>query len=44
MSFERVNTKKEAKKYNLEELVKGITKKNRYKETDWGSPVGNEVW
>ena len=30
--------------YTLEELVKGITKKNRHPETDWGPPVGKEIW
>jgi antitoxin MazE len=28
----------------LEELVAGITDENRHEETDWGPPVGNEVW
>ncbi|MEP7362859.1 MAG: AbrB/MazE/SpoVT family DNA-binding domain-containing protein [Acidobacteriota bacterium] len=31
-------------KYSLEELVNGITPKNRHGETDWGPPVGKEVW
>ena len=30
--------------YTLEELVKGITKKNRHKEFDWGKPRGKEIW
>ena len=30
--------------YTLDELVARITPKNRHKETDWGSPVGNESW
>jgi antitoxin MazE len=30
--------------YNLEELVAGITPKNRHTETDWGTPVGKEIW
>jgi antitoxin MazE len=30
--------------YTLEELVAGITPKNRHSETDWGPPVGREVW
>ncbi len=30
--------------YSLDELVAGITPKNRHGETDWGSPVGNESW
>lgn len=32
------------RKYRLDELVSGITAKNRRRETDWGPPVGNEVW
>ena len=32
------------RKYNLDQLVAGITKKNRHAETDWGDPVGKEVW
>jgi len=32
------------RKYRLDELVSGITAKNRHEETDWGPPVGNEVW
>jgi len=31
-------------KYNLEDMVKGITNKNRHKEFDWGKPMGKEVW
>ncbi len=30
--------------YTLEELVAGITPKNRHGETDWGRPVGRESW
>jgi antitoxin MazE len=30
--------------YALEDLVKGITKKNRHKEFDWGKPMGKEIW
>jgi antitoxin MazE len=32
------------KRYSLEELVSGITPKNRHDEVDWGEPVGNEFW
>ncbi len=32
------------KKETLRELVKGITKENIHKETDWGYPVGKELW
>jgi antitoxin MazE len=28
----------------LEDLVAGITPKNRHAETDWRKPRGNEVW
>jgi antitoxin MazE len=31
-------------KYELEELVRGITAENRHTETDWGAPRGDEVW
>jgi antitoxin component of MazEF toxin-antitoxin module len=30
--------------YRLDELVEGITSENRPTETDWGRPVGDEVW
>lgn len=30
--------------YRLHELVEGITSENRPTETDWGRPVGDEVW
>jgi len=30
--------------YTLENMVKGMTKKNRHKEFDWGKPMGKEVW
>ena len=32
------------KKYDLEELVKGITRTNLHEEIDLGDPVGKEVW
>ena len=32
------------KKYDLEELVKGITQANLHEEIDFGDPVGKEVW
>lgn len=28
----------------LEDLVAGITPRNRHSEIHWGEPVGNEVW
>jgi len=35
---------KSRKKYNLKDLVEKIPKGHQVKETDWGKPVGNEVW
>ena len=32
------------RKYGLDELVSGITARNRHEETDWGPPAGKEVW
>ena len=32
------------RKYSLNELVSGITSKNRHRETVWGKPDGKEVW
>jgi len=31
-------------KYSLDELVAGISKKNRQRETNWGAPQGKESW
>ncbi|HEX3728501.1 MAG TPA: AbrB/MazE/SpoVT family DNA-binding domain-containing protein [Opitutaceae bacterium] len=28
----------------LKQLLKGITPENRHPETDWGPPVGKEIW
>lgn len=28
----------------LEDLVAGITARNRHQETDWGKPKGHEAW
>lgn len=30
--------------YDLRRLVQEITPENRHGETDWGSPVGREIW
>ncbi|MGI8783951.1 MAG: AbrB/MazE/SpoVT family DNA-binding domain-containing protein [Acidobacteriota bacterium] len=30
--------------YSLDELVARITPRNRHSESDWGTPVGGEVW
>jgi antitoxin MazE len=35
---------KARRKYRLEELVRGISARNRYKETEFGAPVGREAW
>ncbi len=32
------------RKYNLKSLVTKIPEGYQAKETDWGEPVGNEVW
>ena len=31
-------------RYTVDQLVSGITRKNRHRETDWGAPRGKEVW
>jgi antitoxin MazE len=30
--------------YSLAQLVAKITPRNRHKESDWGTPVGDEAW
>jgi len=35
---------KKPRRYRLEDLVADITPENRHAETNWGPPVGNEVW
>jgi antitoxin MazE len=37
-------TKRRRRRYSLEMLVDQITEENCHPETDWGPPVGNEVW
>jgi antitoxin MazE len=32
------------RKYSLDELLAGLTRKHRRGETDWDSPTGEEVW
>ena len=32
------------RKYSLDELVAGITKKNHHRETEWGAAQGKESW
>jgi antitoxin MazE len=29
---------------SLKEMVSAVTPKNKHTETDWGAPVGNELW
>lgn len=31
-------------KKSLQEMLARVTDENRHAETDWGPPVGNEVW
>ncbi|MCX6591615.1 MAG: AbrB/MazE/SpoVT family DNA-binding domain-containing protein [Acidobacteria bacterium] len=33
-----------APRYTLDELVAGITPKNRHEAADWGKPQGEESW
>ena len=40
ISHEKVKLK--MRKHSLARMLKGITKKNRHSEQDWGGPVGNE--
>jgi antitoxin MazE len=48
MTTARINTiyKKSAKtqKYSLKKLLSGVTPQNRHPETDWGRPIGEEIW
>ena len=30
--------------YGLAQLLRGVTKRNRHAEVDWGRRVGQEVW
>ena len=39
-----VMTPERAPTYSLDELLAGITPENCHGETDWGGPVGREVW
>ena len=32
------------RRYRLQDLVAGMTEENCHSETDWGAPVGNEIW
>jgi hypothetical protein len=33
-----------SKGYTLEELVEGVSPENSHEASDWGEPIGNEVW
>jgi len=39
-----VRIRKPRHKPTLEELVRGIRAENLHSETDWGAPVGKELW
>lgn len=39
-----VKPNKERPKYTLDELLADINEENIHSETDWGKPVGKEVW
>jgi len=32
------------RRFNIDDLVSRITAENTHPETDWGAPVGKEVW
>lgn len=32
------------RRYDLAELLAGVTPENSHNEQDWGDPVGGEVW
>jgi antitoxin MazE len=36
--------KKRRKRPTLDDLLAGVTPENIHAETDWGPPVGREVW
>ena len=41
----RLVIEKKRRRYpTLEEMIAGITPENIHPETDWGSPVGKEIW
>jgi antitoxin MazE len=39
----KINARKR-RRYTLEQLVAAITAENLHGETDWGEPVGEEIW
>ncbi|MDE2143151.1 MAG: AbrB/MazE/SpoVT family DNA-binding domain-containing protein [Elusimicrobia bacterium] len=32
------------RRVSLSQLLKGVTRANLHAETDWGAPVGKEIW
>lgn len=40
----RLIVRPKAKAYELDELLALVTPENIHSETDWGRPVGKEVW
>jgi antitoxin MazE len=40
----KVTKRRKRRRYNLENLINGITEENRHPEIEWGPQVGNEVW
>lgn len=41
---EMVVKPKNERKLSLAQMLKRVTKKNLHAETDWGRPLGKEVW
>jgi antitoxin MazE len=39
-----IKTVREKRKYDLDELLAGVKPTNLHGETDFGGPVGKEVW
>ena len=37
-------TESPVREYAFEDLAARITSENRHDETDWGRPVGREIW
>lgn len=40
----KVAKPRKRRRYDLENLINGITEQNRHPEVDWGPAVGGEVW
>jgi antitoxin MazE len=40
----KVELRSTRRRPTLKELVRGITKENCHAETDWGKPIGRELW